>query len=96
MIILPIKRKWYDMILCGEKKEEYRNITPRYKTMFSNASDENGNFWLILRNGYSCSSPSVKIYVNCSIGRGNPSWGADPELDYFVLRILKKERCSFN
>lgn len=25
-IILPIKRKWFDMILAGEKKEEYREI----------------------------------------------------------------------
>ena len=28
MLILPIKRKWFDMILSGEKKEEYRDITP--------------------------------------------------------------------
>ena len=24
MLILPIKRKWFDMILSGEKKEEYQ------------------------------------------------------------------------
>ena len=24
LIILPIKKKWYEMILSGEKKEEYR------------------------------------------------------------------------
>ena len=29
-IILPIKKKWYDMILKGEKKEEYREIKPHY------------------------------------------------------------------
>lgn len=28
MLILPIKRKWFDMILSGEKKEEYREIKP--------------------------------------------------------------------
>ena len=26
MLILPIKKKWLDMILTGEKKEEYRQI----------------------------------------------------------------------
>ena len=26
MLILPIKKKWFDMILSGEKKEEYREI----------------------------------------------------------------------
>lgn len=26
MLTLPIKRKWFDMIVSGEKKEEYREI----------------------------------------------------------------------
>ena len=30
MLTLPIKRKWYDMIASGEKKEEYREIKPYY------------------------------------------------------------------
>ena len=32
MVILPIKKKWFDMILSGEKKEEYREIKPYYDT----------------------------------------------------------------
>ena len=32
MLILPIKKKWFDMILSGEKKEEYREIKPYYTT----------------------------------------------------------------
>lgn len=38
MIILPIKRKWYEMILTGEKKEEYREIKPYYKSRFKRFS----------------------------------------------------------
>lgn len=30
MLILPIKKKWFDMIVSGEKKEEYREIKPYY------------------------------------------------------------------
>lgn len=30
MLTLPIKKKWYDMILSGIKKEEYREIKPYY------------------------------------------------------------------
>lgn len=30
MIILTIKKKWFDMILSGVKKEEYREIKPYY------------------------------------------------------------------
>lgn len=28
MLTMPIKKKWFDMILSGEKKEEYREIKP--------------------------------------------------------------------
>ncbi len=35
-IILPIEKKWYDMILSGEKKEEYREIKLYYETRFQN------------------------------------------------------------
>ena len=36
MLILPIKKKWFDMILSGEKKEEYREIKEYYETRFRN------------------------------------------------------------
>lgn len=36
MLILPIKKKWFDMILSGEKKEEYREIKQYYETRFQN------------------------------------------------------------
>ena len=36
MLILPIKKKWFDMILSGEKKEEYRDIKPYYERRFYN------------------------------------------------------------
>lgn len=34
MLILSIKKKWFDMILSGKKKEEYREIKPYYKSRF--------------------------------------------------------------
>ena len=34
MLILPIKKKWFDMILSGEKKQEYREIKPYYTKRF--------------------------------------------------------------
>ena len=36
MLILTIKKKWFDMILSGEKKEEYREIKEYYETRFQN------------------------------------------------------------
>lgn len=43
MLILPIKRKWFDMILSGEKKEEYRDIKPYYDTRLM---DTFGMIWV--------------------------------------------------
>lgn len=36
MQTLPIKKKWFDMILSGEKKEEYREIKPYWTRRFKN------------------------------------------------------------
>ena len=36
MLTLPIQKRWYDMILSGEKKEEYREIKEYYETRFQN------------------------------------------------------------
>lgn len=91
MITLPIKRKWFDMIASGEKKEEYRAFTRRYKSMFFHAADEHGEFWCLLRNGYSRNSPALKVRVSLSIGHGRPEWGAIPGEQYFVLSILEIE-----
>jgi len=34
MLIIPIKRKWLEMIRRNEKQEEYRALTPYYSTRF--------------------------------------------------------------
>ena len=34
-MILTIKRKWLEMIRSGEKKEEYRALSPYYATRFN-------------------------------------------------------------
>lgn len=40
MLILPIKRKWFDMIKSGEKKEEYREIKPYWSKRLNNEFDK--------------------------------------------------------
>lgn len=37
MLVLPIKKKWFDMIRSGKKREEYREIKPYYETRLMNA-----------------------------------------------------------
>lgn len=35
-LVLPIKKKWFDMIYEGIKTEEYREIKPYYEVRFQN------------------------------------------------------------
>lgn len=99
MLTLPIKKKWFDMIKSGEKKEEYREIKPYYASRFFqiNVPDENGkitfsmNTNIIFRNGYRKDSPKIKCYVHIESGYGKEEWGAEPNKLYYVLKILNVE-----
>jgi len=108
MLVLPIKKKWFDMILSGEKKEEYRDIKPYYDSRFYHIKaipqektqvDSLAEFklsvetveYVIFRNGYSKNSPSIKCKVDITTGKGKEAWGADPNKDYFILKILSVE-----
>lgn len=89
MLILPIKKKWFDMIRSGEKKEEYREIKQYYDTRFRNAGLIDGYAGLFLfRNGYSNESPTLAVSVLLEIGQGRPEWGAEPGKEYYILHIL--------
>ena len=86
MLILPIKKKWYDMILSGEKKEEYREIKPYYTSRFPSSFE---SFYVMFRNGYSKNSPSFIAVCTLSIGHGHPEWGAEPNKKYYILHIVE-------
>ena len=108
MLILPIKKKWFDMILSGEKKEEYREIKPYYDSRFEPYISDIGNVkiihlenWtgfipvedeIVFRNGYSSNSPSIKCKVEIRKGTGKEEWGAEPNKEYYVLKILSVEK----
>lgn len=96
MLTLPIKKKWYDMIISGEKKEEYRELTQYYKSRFKNLFDMYPYSFIptgqdvkkiIFRNGYSGNSPSCVAEISLDIGTGKPEWGAEPGKDYYILKI---------
>lgn len=93
MLILPIKKKWFDMILSGDKKEEYREIKPYYDSRFRiRNEDEARTLILLFRNGYRKNSPAIKCEVIISKGLGKTQWGAEPNKEYYVLKILSAEK----
>ena len=89
MLTLPIKKKWFDMLKSGEKKEEYREIKPYWATRFAPYLKENKPFEVLFRNGYGKDKPTIKCLVEIDINYGHSNWGADIGETYFVLKILK-------
>lgn len=96
MLTLPIKKKWFDMILSGEKKEEYREIKPYYEKrfeiyiMYQNLTRYKANY-ILFRNGYKKDSPTIKCKVVIFRAFGKEEWGAEPNKLYYVLKILSVE-----
>ncbi len=104
MLTLPIKKKWFDMIKSGEKKEEYREIKPYWtKRLFDNRGyckyglvsiTEEIDREVLFRNGYGNNKPTIKCKVHISINSGKEEWGAEPNELYYVLKILSVEEVN--
>ena len=101
MLTLPIKKKWFDMILSGEKKEEYREIKPYWTHRFFRLFDGDvelrpksmhlGKGQVIFKNGYRKDSPKIKCSVELRLDEGEEKWGAEHGKIYFILKILNVE-----
>ena len=99
MLTLPIKKKWFDMILSGEKKEEYREDSPYYETRFRNLWGYPA-YWskphnVRLRNGYRKGSQSIIVTCRLGYGQGKTEWGAEAGKNYyklFILSVAREER----
>lgn len=96
MLILPIKKQWFDMILSGEKKEEYREIKPYYQSRFKSVFEMgphsfipsgNEEKQIMFRNGYNKNSPSFIADCTLDIKTGKEEWGAVKGIEYYVLKI---------
>lgn len=104
MLILPIKKKWFDMIALGEKKTEYREIKPYYTRRFQNVGllDKDSGYSTLrkvdiaFRNGYSKMDPTLYCTVMLHIGYGMTEWGAVQGVKYYKLDIVKIHELKVN
>lgn len=87
---LTLKKKWFDMILSGEKQEEYREIKPYWgKRLRPFFTDIESKKHIIFKNGYSKNAREMTIeFLNVNTGRGFEVWGA-PNEDVFIIRLGK-------
>jgi hypothetical protein len=90
VLILTIKKEWFDLIRKGIKKTEYREIKRVWDKRLGNSQYD----YVVFSNGYSRKSP--KILAECKSitkGRGTPEWGAEENKEYYCIelgRILEK------
>ncbi len=96
MLILPIKKQWFDMILTGEKQEEYREIKPYYTQRFSKVFQMVGQIpvdqheeQVRFTNGYGWKVPAFIADCHLEKREGRAEWGAEPGKEYYVLVIEK-------
>lgn len=125
---LNLKKKWFDMILSGEKTEEYRDLTQYFtKKFFGEKGNLNADLFLsnllekrileypffiidfektskdwhlkpafdtiIFSNGYAKNRPQFSASLEyMRIGNGKEQWGAEKEINYFVLVLGKIKR----
>lgn len=96
MLTLPIRGKWFQMILSGEKGEEYREIKPYYTTRFKKIFEMHPNSYIPagidtkeirFRNGYGSSRPEFVAKCTLDIKTGREEWGAEPGKEYYTLKI---------
>ena len=82
---LTLKRRWFDMIASGEKKEEYREPG---KWILSRL--EGKEYDLIeFKNGYGPNVPTMEVeYLGWSIDFGRLDWGAGFD-ELVVIRLGK-------
>ena len=83
---LTLKKKWFDMIKSGVKKEEYREMKPYWCKRLRNKGYDAIKF----TNGYNRDSPSFLIEIKERLtGLGIIEWGAPPEERVFILKLGK-------
>ena len=86
---LTIKKKWFDMIASGEKKEEYREMKPYWDARLIEDGYYFRHFDLVkFRNGYKKDSPYIILdCLEIQEGHGNPNWGAEVGKMYYIIKL---------
>lgn len=102
VLILILKKKWYDLILLGAKREEYREIKEYWlkrlfevqstmiaKFIFGNVGLTPKNFTHVqFRLGYRKNAPTMEFQItDIGINRGDSSMGAPVDQDVIIIKF---------
>jgi hypothetical protein len=86
---LTLKKKWFDMIASGEKKEEYREIKPYWiKRLHFDLWNNRPFDAVYFRNGYAADARQMKLKCEgIEVRTGKEEWGAEPGKEYYVIKL---------
>lgn len=87
-----IKKKFFDMIASGVKKEEYKEIKDFWKVrLFDQEEGTPIKYDAIkLYNGWACSEkyPNILVeYKGVSIGNAKPEWSDNWQGNVFIIKL---------
>lgn len=81
---LVLKGKWFNMILSGEKKEEYRELKPFWEKRLKEKEFDRVVFY----HGYRSDRPYMVLEcLGIEAGSGKENWGANPGQKYYVIKL---------
>ena len=86
--VLTLVRVWFDMILAGMKREEYRDDKPCWQARLLKPGEKEKDMRVCFRNGYDPESDAFLADVT-AVRRsgGNPEWGYQKQGTHIVLII---------
>jgi len=84
---LTLKRRWYDMIESGVKREEYREIKPYWNVRLGRRK----YYAVCFRNGYAKDARRMTFKLRgVTLGFGKAEWGAPSAHAVYVLKLGKR------
>ena len=82
---LTLKRKWFDMIASGEKREEYRVPGPWILSRLEGKEYDRIEF----KNGYGKDVPTMEVeYLGWKVSFGRRGWGGGSTTGPFATIML--------
>ena len=100
---LTLKKKWFDLILSREKKEEYREIKDYYdgrlasKSVINAGTASESVVWrphhnrfdaIQFRNGYAKNAPKMLVECKCiRIGTPRTEWSDNAQGEHFIISL---------
>lgn len=83
---LTLKKKWFDMIASGIKREEYREMKPYWHKRLLNKHYDAIRF----RNGYKKNAPRMLVeFKGLQSSLGIVEWGAPEGIPVYIIKLGK-------